>query len=188
MDALVGISVDVDSVASHLQGYGITACPSGSCPVHELGVGRALELFAKHSAKATFFFVADSVKPYASVLREVAAAGHEIGCHSMTHHLPFDLTASALREVELLDAKRCLEDLSGSSVVGFRAPSWDLSEALLESLSEYGYSYDSSLYPSWAAYALRLSVRARSVGDGNLPRVPLPKLSTLMDSDYPHRR
>src|SRR5205823_1792847 len=50
----------------------------------------------------------------------------------------------------LLPAKKCLEDVSGLRVYGFRAPDFSITKSsvwALDVLSEAGFLYDSSIYP-----------------------------------------
>ena len=52
---LCGVSIDVDSVTSHLRGYGLTALADRD--EHLLvAVPRAIELFSRLNVRATFFF------------------------------------------------------------------------------------------------------------------------------------
>jgi len=49
-----------------------------------------------------------------------------------------------------MKAKRCLEDVSGQKVFGFRAPEFSISKSTLwtlDVLQEIGFIYDSSIYP-----------------------------------------
>jgi polysaccharide deacetylase family protein (PEP-CTERM system associated) len=62
----------------------------------------------------------------------------------VTHQRPEEFRASVRR------SKYVLEDLSGSAVAGFRAPSFSIvpgKEWALDILVEEGYRYDSSLFP-----------------------------------------
>lgn len=184
MARLAGISIDVDPAHTHLQGYGISLGSSAARPVYQYGLPRAIALFAEAKVSATFFFVAEDIARFPEILREVANAGHEIGCHSATHELPFDLSNPSRRQREIADARKKLEDLSGSEVVGFRAPSWDSSDDLLNGLLDAGFKYDSSAYPSWAAWALRLLVRLKA--SGTSPNVHLPSLESLFANAEPY--
>jgi peptidoglycan/xylan/chitin deacetylase (PgdA/CDA1 family) len=52
--------------------------------------------------------------------------------------------------VEAVDSRLILEDLAGSPVIGFRAPSYSINRETLwalEVLRDTGYAYDSSVYP-----------------------------------------
>lgn len=161
---LAGLSIDVDSVASHLEGYGFERS-SGDEPgnaAYRLAIPRALDLFERLSARATFFLIGREAREHSQVVGEIARRGHEVASHSMTHRLPFgDLDTESLR-LELWESRRLLEDLAGTPVVGFRAPSWDLSERLVREIARAGYHYDASTYPSILLPLLRRSVARRS--------------------------
>jgi peptidoglycan-N-acetylglucosamine deacetylase len=113
------------------------------------GVTRFLDLFDRTKVKATFFVVAqDLAHPDAqAVLREVLAAGHEVGNHSLTH--PYDLSRRDRLAIgdELSAAKRRLEDFCGTDVKGFRAPGYVLSDDLREAIVDTGHVYSSSRFP-----------------------------------------
>ena len=47
-----------------------------------------LATLAKYDAKATFFLVGEFVNYRPQVVRDIAAAGHAIGCHSNSHNYP----------------------------------------------------------------------------------------------------
>lgn len=166
---LAGLSIDVDSVGSHLEGYGFERpsehpAAGDTDDVYRLAVPRALDLFDRLDARATFFLIGQEARRHPEVIRDIARRGHEVASHSMTHRLPFsDLNDQQLR-VELADSRELLEELAQAPVVGFRAPSWDLSARLLAAITEAGYRYDASTYPSILLPLLRRSVARRSRG------------------------
>ncbi|HOB22206.1 MAG TPA: polysaccharide deacetylase family protein, partial [Bacillota bacterium] len=49
------------------------------------GTPRILELLAKHGITATFFFTGEAAQKNPQVVKDVAEAGHEVGCHSLHH-------------------------------------------------------------------------------------------------------
>jgi hypothetical protein len=156
-----GLSVDVDSVASHLEGYGFER-PRDPGEAYDLAVPRALDLFDRIGARATFFLIAREAERWPDVVRDIVRRGHEVASHSLTHTVPFSgRGVRAVRE-EVSESKRILDDISGSAVVGFRAPSWEGSAAVRRELSASGYEYDASAFPSVMLPALRWSVARRS--------------------------
>lgn len=156
----VGLSVDVDSVASHLEGYGHREVRDDGSAYRE-AVPRALELFARDGARATFFLIAGEARRHPDVVARIVAEGHEVASHSLTHRLPFrGLDEDALR-VEVSGSKAALEALAGEEVQGFRAPSWDVDPALLARVAGAGYRYDASAYPSILLPFLRASIARR---------------------------
>jgi polysaccharide deacetylase family protein (PEP-CTERM system associated) len=95
------------------------------------------------SPKATFFvlgWIADNL-PF--LVREIAARGHEVASHGCDHDLPSKMPERALRQ-DLLKSRERLEDITGSPVVGYRAPSFAIDDRILTAIAESGYSYDSS--------------------------------------------
>jgi polysaccharide deacetylase family protein (PEP-CTERM system associated) len=80
-----------------------------------------LAFLARHEARCTFFTTGDVARRYPALVARVAAAGHEVGCHSDLH-VPLDRKdAEGFRE-ELL---RCLEVYAAAGVTGVcghRAP------------------------------------------------------------------
>ncbi len=158
-----GISIDVDSVASHLEGYGFDRPPDDGA-AYLTGIPRALEIFADAGARCTFFLIGEEAARHPDVIREVVNRGHEVASHSMTHGLPFsDLDESRTR-LEVHDSRELLESLAGEPVLGFRAPNWDVSPGLMDSLIDAGYRYDASAYPSILLPLLRRAIARRSAG------------------------
>ena len=82
---------------------------------------RLLEVLARRDVKATFFLIGDFVRLEPGLVREIAAAGHTIGNHTMTH--PFLPKYSAARiQAELAGCNAMLEDVLGRRVELFRPP------------------------------------------------------------------
>ncbi len=105
-----------------------------------------LALFRKHNIKATFFITGYYAHHEPENVKRIAAEGHEIACHGYEHRYrgrEFDI------EHDVRKAKRALEHISGSKVLGFRAPQVAYSRDLLRALAKAGYIYDSSLHPAW---------------------------------------
>ena len=64
----------------------------------EQNTDRLLELLAEHNCLATFFVLGWVAEKQPEVIARVAAAGHEIACHSMLHRRVFDLSPREFRE------------------------------------------------------------------------------------------
>lgn len=112
---------------------------------------RLLTLFDRHQTKATFFVLGMVAKNHPTLLSSIVKAGHELASHGYAHKLVY-----AQKEEEffkdVLDAKSLLEDISGVSVKGYRAPNFSINQNTpwaYESLTKAGYVYDSSLHPVW---------------------------------------
>ncbi len=156
-----GLSVDVDSVASHLEGYGFERPPDDGS-AYRAAIPRALDLFEKLGTRATFFLIAAEAEEHADTVREIIRRGHEVASHSMTHGLPFTDLSEERSRSEIVESRALLELISGDRVEGFRAPSWDTSPDLIARLCRAGYRYDASAYPSILLPLLRRSIAARS--------------------------
>jgi len=107
----------------------------------------ALEVCQEFNAAATFFFVAQEAKWYADEIAEAKRAGHEIGCHGLTHgdeeeynRMPLDMQRDYVGR-----ATHLLEDQTGMPVTAFRGPRVKISPTTLGVLVEHGYLTDSSV-------------------------------------------
>ena len=174
-----GISIDVDSVSSHLQGYGIDDAPDRDEHLH-IAIPRAIELFSRLGVRATFFLIAEEAVRAPEIVRAIVQSGHEVASHSMTHRVPFLADPE-----EIFDSKLKLEELSGGPIAGFRAPSWDFEPEMYVRLGQAGYRYDASAFPSWMLLLYRLSVRKRAVGSGK--QVGMPPWRKMFGRASPYR-
>lgn len=121
------------------------------------------ELFAQAGVKATFFVVGGDLEDDpegCARLAELAADGHELANHSFTH--PYDLVRRAPAEIadEIDRAHGAIGACAGHPPVGFRAPGYELSAALVELLCDRSYRYDSSAFPSLPYYGAKAAVMA----------------------------
>ena len=82
-------------------------------------------------------------------MRRIAGQGHEVASHGYGHERASDLNKGEFR-ADIERAKGVLEDLTGSEVAGYRAPSFSIGHGnlwALDSLARAGYRYSSSIYP-----------------------------------------
>src|SRR5579884_885474 len=157
------LSCDVDTVDRHLQGYGFEGLPP--CDrVYRTAVPRVLDLLDDLGVRAVFFVIARDAEAERPLLREIVARGHEVASHSLTHPQPFrTLDDGRLRE-ETAGARARLEAAVEAPVVGFRAPAWDADARVLRMVSQAGYRYDASVFPTPVLVASRLAAYRRSTG------------------------
>lgn len=92
---------------------------------------------------ATFFVLGWIAKRLPNLVREIQNRGHEVASHGYHHHLCSDQNNKDLRK-DLKDSKKLLEDIIGSPVHGYRAPSFSVSNDILEIIEDAGYRYDAS--------------------------------------------
>jgi len=80
-----------------------------------------LEILRKYSVPATFFQCGVQVRRHPTIVREVLAAGHELGNHTDTHPL-LALKSPAFIHAELAAAQQSIADASGIFPRLFRPP------------------------------------------------------------------
>jgi polysaccharide deacetylase family protein (PEP-CTERM system associated) len=110
---------------------------------------RILELLELHGVKGTFFVLGWVARRFPDLVRRVAAAGHEVASHGMSHSLIYTQTPDEFRR-ETRESKKMLEDLSQCPVIGYRAATYSITAQslwALDILCEEGFQYDSSIFP-----------------------------------------
>ncbi len=115
----------------------------------EANTDKVLALFAAAGVEATFFTLGWVAQRYPALIRRIAGAGHEVASHGWDHKRVFTLTPEQFR-ADLFDARKALEDASGTQVTGYRAPSFSIDARTPwahEILAEQGYAYSSSVAP-----------------------------------------
>jgi polysaccharide deacetylase family protein (PEP-CTERM system associated) len=115
----------------------------------DIGVMKLLELLSRHDARGTFFTLGWVAKKRPELVRAIVESGHELASHGWGHERVTTLSPAEFR-ASVRDSKRELEQLSGTPILGYRAPSFSIvrgGEWALDILLEEGYRYDSSLFP-----------------------------------------
>ncbi|MBN1128978.1 MAG: DUF3473 domain-containing protein [Chitinispirillaceae bacterium] len=108
-----------------------------------------LKLLDKHGVKATFFVLGWIAEKAPDLVKEIAAAGHEIASHGYGHLLAKTLTPATF-EKDLSASLEVIARCVPNKVIGFRAPSFSLDRTTLwvfDVLVKYGIRYDSSIFP-----------------------------------------
>lgn len=96
-----------------------------------------LEVLSRFNARATFFMIGKFVRQRPDLVRQVHAAGHTIGNHTMTHPFLANKTVCVI-EHELRLCNQVLEDVLGEPVRYFRAPYGARRPAVLRVAREAG--------------------------------------------------
>ena len=105
---------------------------------------RILAMLDQHRIKASFYIPGYIAETHQALVQDIAGRGHEIAHHGYMHEPP--ATLSKEQEMEVLDRGiSILEDITGERPIGYRSPSWELSEHSLPLLADRGFLYDSSL-------------------------------------------
>ncbi len=111
---------------------------------------RILHLLGEHGVQATFFTLGWVADRHPDLVREIAAAGHEIATHGYWHELVYRQTPDEFAA----DLRRSLEAigqaLGGTPPTGYRAPSFSITARslwALDVLRDCDMAYDSSIFP-----------------------------------------
>jgi polysaccharide deacetylase family protein (PEP-CTERM system associated) len=115
----------------------------------ERNVEQLLALLDEHQAHATFFTLGWVAHRYPALIHRIVAQGHELASHGYGHRRASDLDHAAFSH-DIRHAKALLEDISGTAVIGYRAPSFSIGKANLwafDCIAAAGYRYSSSIYP-----------------------------------------
>jgi polysaccharide deacetylase family protein (PEP-CTERM system associated) len=115
----------------------------------EANTAKVLDLLNELGARATFFVLGWVAERFPSIVRRISQAGHELGCHSYSHQLIYDLDPKAFHQdtVRALDA---IQQASGERVSSYRAPSFSITRRslwALDVLASLGITHDSSIFP-----------------------------------------
>lgn len=138
---------------------------------------RILDLFAQHDVRATFFTLGWVAEQFPDLVRQVAAAGHEVASHGWQHTRVNTQTPAQFRE-DIVRTRTLLQDLSGQPVYGYRAASYSIGREQAwawDELAEAGYRYSSSIVPiRHDLYGIPDAPRfAFDTADGRLLEIPV---------------
>jgi peptidoglycan/xylan/chitin deacetylase (PgdA/CDA1 family) len=198
---LVSVSVDLDAVECYFRIHALPGPPPPEArhAVLRRCLPRLAELFARHGVTPTWFVVGRDLEEDAEgkrLLVELAGAGHELANHSYSH--PYDLVRLGRPRIaeEIDRAHAAVADACGRAPVGFRAPGYEISAAVIDHLCARGYRYDSSAYPAVPYYLAKAAIRGamRVLGrkSGSIMGSPAvlraPREPYQPSADQPYRR
>lgn len=107
---------------------------------------RMLDMMAEAGARSTCFVLGWVAERHPDLVRRIAAAGHEVASHGYGHELIYEIGPERFRE-DIRRAKGILEGITGTPVLGYRAPNFSITDWALDVLAEEGHAYDSSSFP-----------------------------------------
>ena len=154
---VVALGFDVDGVSGAINRDPDSARLPTLMSMREYGPSvaapRILELLDHHGVKASFYIPGSVAETHEPLVEEIARRGHEVAHHGYMHEPPATLSRS--EEAAVLDrGSAVIERITGERPLGYRSPSWELSEHSLALLAERGFVYDSSLMGDDAPYML----------------------------------
>lgn len=139
------LSFDVESF-QHLPAY---RQAKGTLTSEDVGLSTVdplLDRIEASGATSTCFVVSEVAERRPTVVDRMTAGGHEVASHTHRHRHLSELSREDRLE-ELVTSRETLEATSGTDVVGFRAPSFDVTPDHFTALERAGYEYDSSVVP-----------------------------------------
>ena len=97
-----------------------------------------LEILRNNNIKATFFLSGIWLINYPDLARAIAAEGHEIGNHSLTHpHMPLITMQEVTNQIVRTEA--LIRNITGQDPYLFRPPYGEYTQAILNQLASLGY-------------------------------------------------
>jgi polysaccharide deacetylase family protein (PEP-CTERM system associated) len=115
----------------------------------EANTDKLLELFSRKKVLGTFFVLGWIAENFPALVKRIADAGHEIGCHSHEHRLLYEMSPGDFRE-DLLRSREAIRKACGIEVTSYRAPSFSITSKSLfaiGTLVDEGFTVDSSIFP-----------------------------------------
>ena len=151
---LLSFDVDNETIEGLRQGvFSVGPLSQGEYGAR-VGLPRIVALLDREEIPATFFFPAWSLMLAPSQAGLINASGmHEIGVHGWIHETNAALDAGTERRL-LTQAVDTIARITGRRPVGYRAPSWNLSDNTLDIVLEMGLLYESSLMADDRPYEL----------------------------------
>jgi len=182
----VCIGVDVDAVAGWLGSYGGQDSPNDiqrGMFAGEVGTPRLLRLFDRLGIPTSWFIPGHSIETFPTQMRDVAAAGHEIGAHGYSHENPASMDADQEESV-LVRSIELVERLTGARPRGYVAPWWEMSESTASLLLTHGFSYDHSQnYNDFVPFYARVGDRWTNIDYGRPAQSWMKPLERGMEID-----
>ncbi len=154
---LASISMDLDNKWSYLKtqgGDGWRGFPS----YLDYAVPRILKFLHRRNLKITVFVIGQDavLEKNHQPIRQIAAAGHELGNHSFNHEPWLHLYSPEEIAAELERTEAAIHSLTGQRTIGFRGPGFSFSDDVLDQLVQRGYQYDATRFPTYLGPLARL--------------------------------
>ena len=185
---IVCLTFDFDTQSGFIARGLTTPTPLSRGEFGLVAAPRLLEFCRARDILGTWFTPGFTIESHPKICEAVVVAGHEIGHHSWAHIPPADQTREE-EEADLVRANAAIRRLTGRNAVGYRSPSWDLSQSTVDLLVQHGFLYDSSLMGAdYHPYRARRGDVAKLgepfVFGEETPLVEMPISWTL--DDHPH--
>ena len=140
----VCLTFDFDALSSWLARGITSATPRSRGEFAAVATRRLLSILRRRGLVSTWFVPAHTAVTYPELCRKIVEDGHEIALHGYAHENVAVLERDVERDLLVRSIDR-LTEVTGTRPVGFRAPSWDLSEHSVDLMVEQDLLYDSSM-------------------------------------------
>lgn len=185
---IVCLSFDHDNTSLFLATDRTTPTMMSRGEFGTIALPRVLALLARYGVPATFFTPGHTLESYPDDADLLLKSGHEIAHHGWTHRVPAALGRDG-EEEELVRGIETIRALTGAPPVGYRSPSWDLSEYSIDLLVQHGFRYDSSMmghdYDCYFARQPALAAIDQPLVKGKVTTLVEMPISWSLD-DFPH--
>lgn len=126
------------------------------------GLQATMPIISGENVSCTFFTTANFASWYPGSIRQMAR-DHEVASHTFYH--------SRYKTEDLLQSRLTLQEITGQPVYGLRMPR--LKKVPMQDVIDAGYSYDSSVNPTWIPGRYNdLSLPRTVYYDSNMLRLP----------------
>ena len=165
------ISFDLEEFDLPLE-YHASISPDRQLAIAAAGTAKLLDMLEHHPEyRVTFFVTVRFAEACPELVARMAARGHEIASHGMTH--------SRFSPEDLAQSRERLSALAGAAVTGFRPPR--LLALDKQAILAAGYRYESALNPVWLPgrynnFRAPLAPFREPCGLWQIPVTALPKL------------
>lgn len=137
MNRFVLLSFDVEEFDMPLE-YQFSITAEEQMRVGKAGLDALSPILTDTAIKSTLFTTANFAMHFPEAIRQLGVQ-HEIASHTFYH--------SEFSNEHLLQSRAKLEEISGKQVTGLRMPR--MREVAMEEVKKAGYTYDSSINPTW---------------------------------------
>ena len=143
------VSLDLDNHWAYLRTHGDEGWRDFPSYL-SVAAPRIVDFFAESGVKPTIFIVGKDLElnDGQEAVSTFAQLGYEIANHSDNHRADFHSLDEQEIAAEITSCAQKITSLTGRKPVGFRGPSFQISEKIAKILISEGYRYDASSYPT----------------------------------------
>lgn len=182
------VSVDLDEVDCYQRIHGVPAGEKQQA-VYNIALTRIRDFASDLDLPLTLFVIARDLDRNENLvgLSKMVSRGHEIGNHSLDHLYDLARREVRVQTAQVENANMRIKDALGVRPVGFRAPGYTVSDALLRVVRDCDMQYDSSVFPCPPYYAAKAASLLRMKLQGRVSQSVLDTPAVLRSPTRPYR-